>query len=195
MGLYWCFSHVIVLFISLLHSLYCWWKRQSSFFYYRSLGIHDIAWLLSLKNVSSNSWFFMNDFFLKHIIFSLNFLISKAISIELSWIIFFSLAELLLKIPKWFSSYYFSLLLKFVTWSLKIRFFRIYVFALIKNIFFISNFTELLNLLKNSFYYNIWSFRVMTTLRNYNFLYHFLIRFFDWFYNFFWMLTRNNFII
>ena len=137
----------------------------------------------------------MDYFLLKYIIFSLNFLISKAISIELIWIIFFSLAELLLKIPKWFSSYYFSLFLKFVTLSLKIRFFRIYVFALIKNIFFISNFTELLNFLENSLYYDIRSFRVMTALRNYNFLDHFLIYFFNWFYNFFWMLTRDDFVI
>ena len=137
----------------------------------------------------------MDYFLLKYIIFSLNFLISKAISIELSWIIFFSLAELLLKIPKWFSSHHFSLFLKFVTLSLKIRFFRIYVFAFINIIFFISDVTELLNLLENSFYYDIGSFRVMTTLRDYNFLDHFLIRFFDWFYNFFWMLTRDDFII
>lgn len=78
---------------------------------------------------------------------------------------------------------------------MKIGIFEIFVFALFKSIFLIFHVTKLLNLLKNIFYYDIRSFRVMTALRDYDFLNHLLIGFFYWFDNFFWMLAWNDFIV
>lgn len=117
--------------------------------------------------------------------------------ILLCWPFLFNLTKFLLKIPKRFSSYNFSLFLKSTILCMKIRVCNnFFSFALIANgillIFYVAKF---LYLLKNRLNNNLRPFRVMTTFRNYDFFNHFLLYLFDRFDYFLRMLTRNDFVV